>query len=151
MRTISAILDRNTAVGADLGLETRDLASGKLVHATIENVSDAAWPRQESHKPVVCVVHVVVNGIDAGARAGIASGGALVRGRGLGGSVRDGVPSARAASLEGVVESNPMSGFVGKRLQVLRSRFVLNGTNKVNIPCQGCSSGCCHRVRRKTA
>jgi hypothetical protein len=85
-------LDRDATVGPHLGLQTGDLAGGELVHAA-----------------VVRVVHVVVDGVDAAARARVAAGRAFVRGRGLGRGVRDAVAGAGAATLEGMVEADPVA------------------------------------------
>lgn len=95
--THKTVLERDTAVGAHLALQTGDLASGELVHAA-----------------VVAVVHVVVDGVDTGAGAGVTAGGAS-RGKGrLGRGVRNLVAGAAAATLESVVETDPVTGLVGE-------------------------------------
>ena len=65
---------------------------------------------------VVSVVHVVVDGVNAGAGAGVAADGATVRGLALRGGVRNAVAGAAAAALEGVVETDPVARLVGESL-----------------------------------
>lgn len=60
---------------------------------------------------LVGVVHVVVDGVDAGGGAGVAAGGAPGRGATLGGRVGDAV-AAGAAALEGVVQAEPVAALV---------------------------------------
>lgn len=68
-------------------------------------------------EPVVRVVHVVVDGINITTAAGVTTSGASGCGGGFGSSVRNLVTGAAAATLESVVESNPVAGFVGKGLE----------------------------------
>ena len=57
-----------------------------------------------------------MDGVNAGARAGVAASGAAERLGSLSGGVRDLVAGAGAAALEGVVEANPVTGLVGQSL-----------------------------------
>lgn len=64
---------------------------------------------------MINLLHVVVDGVNAAARASVTVSGAA-RGRGgLGRSVRDRVAGAGASTLEGVVETEPVASLVGKR------------------------------------
>jgi len=62
---------------------------------------------------LISVVHVVVDGVDTTARAGVAAGGAARSSRRLGRSVVDAVAGGGAAALEGVVEVHPVTNLVG--------------------------------------
>ena len=57
-----------------------------------------------------------MDGVNAGARAGVAASGAAERLGSLSGGVRDLVAGAGAAALEGVVETDPVTGLVGQSL-----------------------------------
>jgi hypothetical protein len=64
---------------------------------------------------VINLLHVVVDGVNTTARASVTASGAS-RGRGgLGRGVRDGVAGAGASTLEGVVETEPVTSLVGER------------------------------------
>lgn len=114
----SSTSSRDTAVGTELRLHARDLTSGELGHAAAnEDQSMYLALTFSGDEPVVRVVHVVVDGINITAAAGVTTSGASGCGRGLGSSVGNLVTGAAAATLEGVVESNPVAGFVGKGLE----------------------------------
>ena len=66
---------------------------------------------------VVAVVHVVVDGVNAGAGAGVAADGASVGGLVLRGRVSNAIVGGAAAALEGVVETEPMTSLVGEGLE----------------------------------
>ena len=84
-----------------MGLEAGSLTSGEL-----------------SHAGVIGVVHEVVDGVYTSARAGVTAGGAAKGRHLLGGGVGDTVAGSAAAALEGVVEANPVTGFVRQGLQL---------------------------------
>ena len=69
-------------------------------------------PCVEGYLPVVRVVHVVVDGVESGARACITSRGATAGWRGFRRGVVHHVPHTGAPALEGMIEANPMSSFV---------------------------------------
>ena len=70
----------------------------------------------KTYEPVVAVVHEVVDGVNARARAGVAASGSAERLGSLSGGVRDLVAGAGAAALEGVVETNPVASLVRQSL-----------------------------------
>ena len=111
--------DRDTAVGAELSSHAVGLAGGELGHAAASSVvrqrSELAGVRRMDVL-VVSVVHVVVDGVNARARAGVATGGAAVRGLRLSGGIRNAVTATAAATLEGVVETDPVTGFMSQSL-----------------------------------
>ena len=112
--------DRDTAVGAELSSHAVGLAGGELGHAAVSRVV-----RQPSELPavrrmdvlIVGVVHVVVDGVNAGAGAGVAADGASVGGLVLRGGVSNAIVGGAAAALEGVVETEPMTSLVGEGLE----------------------------------
>ena len=134
------LLDGDATVGADLGLEARDLASSELVHAAIHKSSaDTNGLTQVRHVPIVGVIHEVVDRVHASARAGVAAGRALVRCGGFGRGVGDRVTRARAATLEGVVEANPVPSFVRQGLGSTKKgnllvRRAVNDEKKITLP-----------------
>lgn len=56
------------------------------------------------------------DGVNTAARASVTARGAAGSGRGLRGSVGDGVTSGGATALEGVVKANPVTDFVSGSL-----------------------------------
>ena len=59
---------------------------------------------------------ILTNGVNSTARASVATGGAARRGGSLRRCVRDHVTRGRASALEGVVEPDPVAGFVCQSL-----------------------------------
>ncbi len=57
-----------------------------------------------------------MDGVDAGARAGVAAGGAAGRGGRLSRGVADLVSRTAAAALEGVVQADPVTNLMGDSL-----------------------------------
>ena len=70
----------------------------------------------KEHLRIIGVVHVVVDGVDTSATAGVATGGATRGGRSLGRGVRDLVTGTVAATFKSVVEANPVTSFVSQSL-----------------------------------
>lgn len=58
----------------------------------------------------------LTDGVNTTAGAGVTTSGASRSGRGLRGSIGDGVTTAGAPTLEGVVETDPVTDFVGDGL-----------------------------------
>lgn len=71
---------------------------------------------EDVNSPVVRVVHVVVDGVDAAARAGVTAGGAAARRGSLRRGVRHHVAGTAAAALEGVVKTDPVPRLVRQSL-----------------------------------
>src|SRR5436190_11656093 len=68
---------------------------------------------------VVAVVHVVVDRVEPGQRAGVATRGATRGRRALRRRVADAVVGAGAPALEGVVEPEPVTSLVARRLALV--------------------------------
>lgn len=68
------------------------------------------------HSPVIRVVHVVVDRVKSRARARVASCRAATGGSRLCGGVGHHVACTAATTLEGVVQTNPMTGFMSQSL-----------------------------------
>lgn len=81
-----------------------------------------------------------MDGVDARAGARVTARGAAVRGLALSRGVRDAVAGAGAATLEGVVETDPVTSLVGQSLRddipVRTSR--VHSKYHLNVPCRGC-------------
>ena len=61
----------------------------------------------------------LTDGVNTATAAGVTSSGAAESGGGLRGSVRDGVSRASAATLEGVIQTNPVTGLVSEGLEMV--------------------------------
>lgn len=59
---------------------------------------------------------VLTDGVDTGGSAGVTTSGASRSSGSLSGSIGDGVAGARASTLEGVVETKPVAGFMSESL-----------------------------------
>ena len=119
---------RDTTVSAELARGTGSLARSELRHAAVDGQPSAAQSSEIDSRdaPIVRVVHVVVDWVYTGRRAGVTAGGASGGGRSLCRGVRDAVTRAAAATLEGVVETDPVARLVGESLNMDISRQLLD-------------------------
>ena len=111
-------LDRDTTVGTHLRLQARNLSCGELIHEAIKTPESIFVLNGLSQmtSPVVSVVHVVVDGVNTGAGASIATSRAAGCVRCLSGGVGNIITRSRASALEGVVEADPVTGLVCQSL-----------------------------------
>lgn len=63
-----------------------------------------------------------MDGVDTSARAGVTASGATCGGRSLRSGVTHLIASAAATALEGVVETDPVSGFVCQGLRTMEDQ-----------------------------
>lgn len=116
----SPSLNGNAAVRAKLASHASSLARGELGHAAIDMMHQSLGLvtfMRESYIPVVRVIHVVVDGINTGTGAGITASRAAAGGGSLSGGVRHAVAAAAAATLEGMVETDPVTGLMSQSLR----------------------------------
>lgn len=102
-----------------VAVQAGNLASGELLVAstgeTQVSITLPSWKfvRGGRENSLVRVVHVVVDGVNTAAGARVTTNGASRAGAGLGRGVGDTIARAGAATLEGVVETEPVTGLVG--------------------------------------
>ena len=70
----------------------------------------------KEHLRIIGVVHVVVDGVNAAARASVTTGRATTGGRSFRRGIGDLVTRSTAAALEGMVKTDPVSGLVCQSL-----------------------------------
>ena len=104
----------NSTVSAQLVGHACRLAWGKLRHAAVQGHLSAAGTliQHVRYTPVVRVVHVVVDGVQTGARTRIAASRASTGRRGFRRSIIHHVANSIAATHEGVVEAHPVPRLV---------------------------------------